>query len=159
MVVSSFDCPHCHYKNNQLDPASEIKTQGVRMSLNIATREDLDRYVITTDYTSVQVLELDFEIPPMSQRSQVTTVEGILSKTIANLNEQKNVLKQTHSELAVKMEVVIKGLMGILTLSEPLPMVIFIIIIFKLNYSLFVIRAVSGGNYVFLTEISSAVVC
>lgn len=95
------------------------------MSLNIETKEDLDRYVITTDYTSVQVLDLDFEIPPMSQRSQVTTVEGILSKTISNLNEQKKLLEQTHPELATKMDAVIKGLINIQNLSSPLPMVIF----------------------------------
>ncbi|XP_025191238.1 zinc finger protein ZPR1 isoform X2 [Melanaphis sacchari] len=101
LVISSFDCPHCHFKNNQLDPAIEIKPQGVRMSLKIENKEDLDRYVITTDYTSIQVLDLDFEIPPMSQRSQVTTVE------------------------ASKMEVVINGLIGIKNLTKPIPMMVF----------------------------------
>lgn len=109
-----------------MDPAIEIKSQGVRMSLDVQNKEDLDRYVITTDYTSVQVLELDFEIPPMSQRSQVTTVEGIITKTISNLSEQKKVLDQTHPELAVKMEVVINGLIGIRNLSKPVPMVMLI---------------------------------
>jgi len=125
LVISSFDCPHCNYKNNQLDPAIEIKPQGVRMSLNIENKEDLDRYVITTDYTSVQVLELDFEIPPMSQRSQVTTVEGIITKTITNLSEQKKVLDLTHPELASKMEVVINGLIGIKNLTKPIPTMVF----------------------------------
>lgn len=109
-----------------MDPAIEIKSQGVRISLNIQNKEDLDRYVITTDYTSIQVLELDFEIPPLSQRSQVTTVEGIISKTITNLSEQKNVLDQTHPELAGKMEFVINGLIGIRNLSKPTSMVILI---------------------------------
>jgi zinc finger protein len=134
LVISSFDCPHCNYKNNQLDPASEIKPQGVRISLNIENKEDLDRYVITTDYTSVQVLDLDFEIPPMSQRSQVTTVEGIITKTISNLSEQKKVLDLTHPELASKMEVVINGLIGIKNLTKPIPMMVIIFIInFILN--------------------------
>lgn len=123
LVISSFECEHCNYKNSQLDPAIELKQQGVRITLNIETKEDLDRYVITTDYTSVQIKELDFEIPPMSQKSQVTTVEGILSKTITNLNEQKKVIEQTHPDLAVKMEVVITGLVNIKNLSIPLPMV------------------------------------
>ncbi|XP_050061958.1 zinc finger protein ZPR1 [Aphis gossypii] len=125
LVISSFDCPHCNYKNNQLDPAIEIKPQGVRMSLKIENKEDLDRYVITTDYTSIQVPDLDFEIPPMSQRSQVTTVEGIISKTVTNLSEQKKVLDLTHPELAAKMEVVINGLIGIKNLTKPIPMMVF----------------------------------
>lgn len=129
-MISSFECQHCDYKNNQLDPAIELKPQGVRITLNIETKEDLDRYVITTDYTSVQIEELDFEIPPMSQKSQVTTVEGILSKTINNLSEQKKVIAQTHPELAVKMEVVITGLVNIQNLSKPFPMVINFVLFF-----------------------------
>jgi len=124
LVISSFDCPHCNYKNNQLDPAIEIKPQGVRMSLKIENKEDLDRYVITTDYTSIQVLDLDFEIPPMSQRSQVTTVEGIIAKTVTNLSEQKKVIDLTHPEIASKMEVVINGLIGIKNLTKPIPMMV-----------------------------------
>lgn len=135
LVISSFDCPHCNYKNNQLDPAIEIKPQGVRMSLDIENKEDLNRYVITTDYTSIQVLDLDFEIPPMSQRSQVTTVEGIIAKTIKNLSEQKKVIDLTHPEIASKMEVVINGLIGIKNLTKPIPtMVIILTINFILNY-------------------------
>lgn len=122
-VISSFECPHCDYKNNQLDPAIEIKPKGVRLSLKIKDKEDLDRYVITTNYTSVQIADLDFEIPPMSQQSQVTTVEGILSKTISNLNEQKELINQTNPELATKIGVVIQGLVGIISLTKPLPMV------------------------------------
>lgn len=133
LVISSFECPHCDFKNNQLDPAIEIKTQGVRISLNIENKEDLDRYVITTDYTSIQILELDFEIPPMSQRSQVTTVEGIIAKTISNLSDQKNVIQQTHPEMASKMDEVINGLIGIKDLSNPVPMVTILIIILILN--------------------------
>lgn len=100
------------------------------MSLKIENKEDLDRYVITTDYTSIQILDLDFEIPPMSQRSQVTTVEGIISKTVTNLSEQKKILDLTHPELAAKMEVVINGLIDIKNLTKPIPMIVIIFIIY-----------------------------
>lgn len=130
LIISSFDCPHCNYKNNQLDPATEIKSQGVRMSLKIDNKEDLDRYVITTDYTSIQVLDLDFEIPPMSQQAQVTTVEGIIAKTVTNLSEQKKVIDLTHPEIASKMEVVINGLIGIKNLTKPIPMMVIRLIVY-----------------------------
>jgi len=123
-VISSFDCSHCGHKNNQLDPAVEIKSQGVRMCLKIESKEDLNRYVVTTDYTNIKILELDFEIPSKSQPSQVTTVEGIISKTVTNLSEQKNMVENTSPELASKMDVVINGLIEIRNLSKPLPMVI-----------------------------------
>lgn len=123
LIISSFECPHCDYKNNQLDPAIEIKPQGVRLSLKIKNKEDLDRYVVTTNFTSVQIAELNFEIPPLSQKSQVTTVEGILCKTITNLKEQKEVISETNTELAIKMDVVIQGLIDIISLAKPIPMV------------------------------------
>lgn len=101
----------------------EMKSQGIRMSLKIESKEDLDRYVVTTDYTSIKILDLDFEIPSKSQPSQITTIEGILSKTITNLSEQKNVIENTNPELALKMNVVIDGLIAIRNLSRPLLMV------------------------------------
>lgn len=128
--MSSFECPHCDFKNNQLDPACEIKQQGVRMFLKIEQKEDLDRYVITTDYTSIQVKEFDFEIPPMSQKSQVTTVEGVLTKTISNLIDQKKVMEHLDSNLASNMENVIQGLIGIKNLTKPIQMVITFLIFF-----------------------------
>lgn len=123
-MISSFECPHCGFKNSQLDPAIEIKKKGVRMRLDVKNKEDLDRYVITTDYTSIQIQELDFEIPPMSQRSQVTTVEGIIMKTLSNLCDQKVLIDSTNPELSGKMQAVIDGLMAIRDLSNPVPMVI-----------------------------------
>lgn len=123
-MISSFECPHCEYKNNQLDSANEIKPHGVRLHLKVENKEDLDRYVITTDYTSIRVPDLDFEIPSMSQRSQVTTVEGIIIKTVSNLSEQKKGIEDTYPELASKMDVVIDGLNNIRSLSKPVSIVI-----------------------------------
>lgn len=131
IVLSSFECSHCDFKNNQLDPACEIKQQGVRLSLKIEHKDDLDRYIITTDYTSMQVKELDFEMPPMSQKSQVTTIEGILTKTITNLTDQKKVMEHLDSNMASKMEDVIHGLIGIKNLTNPIQMVINVV--FKQN--------------------------
>lgn len=93
------------------------------MFLKIEHKEDLDRYVITTDYTSMQVKEFDFEIPPMSQKSQVTTIEGILTKTITNLIDQKKVMEHLNPNLASNMENVIQGLIGIKNLTKPIQMV------------------------------------
>jgi len=123
LVISSFDCEHCDYKNNQLDPAIEIKPKGIQISLKIENKEDLNRYVITTDYTSIQIVDLNFEIPPLSQKSQITTVEGIIDKTIFNLTSQKKTIKEENPELFSKMEFVIQGLIDIKDLNKPIPMI------------------------------------
>ncbi|XP_050530451.1 zinc finger protein ZPR1 [Daktulosphaira vitifoliae] len=123
LVISSFECPHCDYKNNQLDPAIEIKPQGVHLNLNIEQKVDLDRYVITTDYTCIRIPELDFEIPPQSQRAQVTTVEGIIDKIVENLSLSKEQLMETHAELSSKINVVIDSINNIKTLNKPTLMI------------------------------------
>ena len=33
VVVMSFECPHCHYQNNELQPAQQIAERGVRVSV------------------------------------------------------------------------------------------------------------------------------
>ncbi|XP_050438434.1 zinc finger protein ZPR1 [Adelges cooleyi] len=122
LVISSFECPHCGYKNNQLDPAIEIKPQGVRLTLSVEEKADLDRYVITTDYTCVRVPQLEFEIPSMSQKAQVTTVEGVIDKTVVNLSHQKDQLFETNAEFASKIDEVINGLNSIKSLNKPVIM-------------------------------------
>lgn len=34
VVIMSFECPHCHYTNNELQPAQQIAERGVRFAVN-----------------------------------------------------------------------------------------------------------------------------
>jgi zinc finger protein len=46
---------------------------------------------VKADSALVKIPELDFEIPPTTQRGVITTVEGLLSRTINDLlKEQPN---------------------------------------------------------------------
>ena len=64
----SFECGHCGFKNNEIHPGGTVAEKGVRITLTIQSECDLNRQVVKSDYTSVKIVELDFEIPAQSQR-------------------------------------------------------------------------------------------
>ena len=65
----SFLCQHCGNENNEVRSAEPIGVKGVRYSLKVISPKDLNRQVIKSDYTSVKIPSLDFEIPPLSQKA------------------------------------------------------------------------------------------
>jgi zinc finger protein len=64
----SFECRHCGFKNNEIQPGGEVEEKGIRITLTVQSECDLNRQVVKFDYTSVKIVELDFEIPSQSQK-------------------------------------------------------------------------------------------
>lgn len=60
----SFECESCGCKNNEIQSGEKIQEKGHTFKCNIATRRDLNRQVIKSDYATVKIPEIDFEIPP-----------------------------------------------------------------------------------------------
>lgn len=55
--------------------------------------QSLNRMVVKADLALVKVPELNFEIPPNTQRGVVTTIEGLLSRCISDLLKEQPVRK------------------------------------------------------------------
>lgn len=53
--------------------------------LNVTSQADLDRQLIKSDSATVRIPELDFEIPPMTQKGEISTIEGFLKTAAKNL--------------------------------------------------------------------------
>lgn len=64
----SFYCEHCGYQNNEIQSGAPVADKGVRIVLNVKSERDLNRQVVKSDHTSVKIVEVDFEIPPKSQK-------------------------------------------------------------------------------------------
>ncbi|KAI5850907.1 ZPR1 zinc-finger domain-containing protein [Tricharina praecox] len=84
VVLMSFECPHCFFKNCEIQSASEIQERGCTYTLKLAAKEDFDRQVVKSETCVCRVPELDLEIP--AQRGQLTTVEGLLSTVLEDLD-------------------------------------------------------------------------
>lgn len=67
-MISSFACEHCGYQNNEIQNAGKITEKGIKITLTVVTNSDLNRQVVKSDYTSVRIPHLDFEIPAQSQK-------------------------------------------------------------------------------------------
>lgn len=64
----SFTCDQCGYQNNEIQSGAPISDKGVNFVLNVKSESDLNRQVVKSDYASINLVEIDFEIPPKSQK-------------------------------------------------------------------------------------------
>ncbi len=122
VIISSFQCEHCHFKNTGIDSANRIQENGVRINLTVETELDLNRELVKSDYATLSIPELDFEIPALNQKGcelndcgyfgifylglflkyyylyiGLTTVEGVIDRVIENIQndiELRKVIKK-----------------------------------------------------------------
>ncbi|KAF1841172.1 zf-ZPR1-domain-containing protein [Cucurbitaria berberidis CBS 394.84] len=104
----SFECPHCHFKNAEIQSAGEIQQRGVKFTLRVDTSDDLSRQIIKGDTAIFRVEDLDLEIPP--GRGQLTNVEGILAMVAQDLEQKQEERKQVVPEVYEKVQGVIETL-------------------------------------------------
>lgn len=110
VVIMSFICEHCNWENNELQPAAKIQEQGIRYVLHVLNDKDLSRRIVKTEWASVTIPDLEFEIPAQTQEGSVTTIEGIIDRTCSGLSSKVEDLKVEDSDSAEKLEAFLKKL-------------------------------------------------
>jgi len=78
LIIASFSCDECGYSNNEVTFGGEIQVQGCRYELECFESKDLDRQLIKSDSATIRLPHLDFEIPPQTQKGEISTIEGFL---------------------------------------------------------------------------------
>ena len=68
VMLMSFECEHCGFQNNEIQNAGKIEDRGIKITLKVNSKDDLNRQVVKSDYTSISIPHLDFEIPSQSQK-------------------------------------------------------------------------------------------
>ncbi len=110
IVVCSFECDDCGYKNNDAMFGGGIQEKGARFRLVVKDPRDLNRQIVKSDYATVLFEELEFEIPAKAHRGEITTVEGLLLTCASRLeNDQPSRLK-VDVEVGLKIANVISQL-------------------------------------------------
>ncbi|XP_071476597.1 zinc finger protein ZPR1-like [Diadema antillarum] len=113
VVISSFECDHCNYSNNEIQPASSLQPQGCTFDVEIKTVEDMDRQVVKTDSATAEIPELGFEIPAFTQKGTLTTVEGLLQRAAAGLEQDQPVRRALQPEVAAQIDAFIEKLKNV----------------------------------------------
>ncbi|KAJ4983719.1 ZPR1 zinc-finger domain-containing protein [Stagonosporopsis vannaccii] len=108
IVIMSFECPHCHFRNSEIQPAGEIQQRGVKFTVRVDSADDLSKQVVKSDTALFRVEDIDLEIPP--GRGQLTNVEGILSMVAQDLEQKQDERREKMPEVAPQIQKVIDTL-------------------------------------------------
>ncbi|KAJ3299695.1 nucleolar zinc-finger protein [Borealophlyctis nickersoniae] len=119
VVLMAFECPHCGFKNNEIQSATAVAEKGMRQTCRIQAKKDLSRQVVKSESATVRFEELDFEIPPATQRGVLTTVEGLITKAVEGLSLEQPARKLIDENVYNKIESVIATLNSYAEASEP----------------------------------------
>lgn len=124
VIVSSFSCPHCHWSNTEIQSAGAIQDQGVCYTLCVKTKKDLDREVVKADCATTRIPELDFEIPAFTQKGSLSTIEGLLDRAVAGLEQDQPIRRAADPQVAEKIDAFIQKLNNLKAVEREFTVVI-----------------------------------
>jgi zinc finger protein len=55
IILMSFSCPHCGYKNTEIEQNEELPPQGIHFELTVQKEKDMNRRVIKSNYTTIKI--------------------------------------------------------------------------------------------------------
>ncbi|XP_033119636.1 zinc finger protein ZPR1-like [Anneissia japonica] len=124
VVLMSFECEHCGYKNNEIQPGARIQDKGCTLKLTVQNEKDLNRQVVKSDAAMVLIPALQFEIPSNTQKGVLTTIEGLISRAVEGLEQDQPLRKALDPETATKIQDFIDKMKNLkppfeLTLDDP----------------------------------------
>ncbi|CAH8489912.1 unnamed protein product [Schistosoma turkestanicum] len=122
VIISSFSCPHCGYENRSLTPAAQVQDKGQRITLKVNSVKDLNRRVVIPAGSTVSIPEYDSSFP--FSDGAVSTVEGIVTIFMDNLNSLQPERKKNQPDLALKIENFIDQLRTLLKVEKRFSFVI-----------------------------------
>ncbi|KAL3058166.1 zinc finger protein ZPR1 [Trematomus bernacchii] len=124
VIVSSFNCDNCSWSNTEIQSAGRIQDQGVCYTLKVKTKQDLDREVVKSDGATTRIPDLDFEIPPFTQKGALTTIEGLIDRAAAGLEQDQTLRRANYPEVADKIEEFIQKLQKLKEVESEFTLVI-----------------------------------
>lgn len=124
VIISSFSCCNCDWSNTEIQSAGRIQDQGVCYSLKVKTKRDLNREVVKADSATTRIPELDFEIPPFTQKGSLSTIEGLLDRAVAGLEQDQAVRRVTDPAVAQQIDEFIQKLKKLKDVEDEFTLVI-----------------------------------
>lgn len=104
IIINSFACEECGYKNSEVQFGGKLADFGVKMVCQIISPTHLNRLIVKSEYASIKIPELNVDIPPLTQSGTMNTVEGIINKMIEGLSEGQEDRKSADPESYKKLE-------------------------------------------------------
>jgi len=124
IILMSFHCGHCDFSNNEIQSGGAIQDRGLRLTVTVSSERDLSRQVVKSDSATILVPSIDLEIPANSQKGEITTVEGVLQRTISGLQHDQPVRRALHPEDAANIDQYVARIEELLRLTAPFTLTI-----------------------------------
>ncbi|XP_020488764.2 zinc finger protein ZPR1 [Labrus bergylta] len=124
VIVSSFSCANCGWSDTEIQSAGRIQDQGVSYTLTVKSKQDLDREVVKSDSATTRIPELDFEIPPFTQKGALSTIEGLLDRAVSGLEQEQPIRRATDPDVADKIDEFIQRLKKLKDVEEEFTLVV-----------------------------------
>lgn len=125
IIICAFECPHCGFRSNEVQSVDGLSENGgVKFTVNVSEPSVLNRQVIKSNYASILIPELEFEIPSITQRGEINTIEGFISNAAENLQKGQDARRLIDPETTQKIQEVIDRLVGLSTGAEPFTLVL-----------------------------------
>ncbi|XP_057300866.1 zinc finger protein ZPR1-like [Hydractinia symbiolongicarpus] len=110
IIIMSFECPHCHFRDNEVKPGSVIQEKGVRFTLKVNDKSIMNRQIVKQGSALFKIVELDFVASAFETKGVLTTLEGILDTAVTGLQQDQPVRKIMHPDVAEKIDKIIEKL-------------------------------------------------
>lgn len=104
IIISSFYCDHCGNKNSEVQFGGKLADFAVEFTLNAIKPEDLNRSIVKSEYATVSFPDIEFEIPPQTQKGSINTIEGILLRSIEGISELQQERRRFDPATAKKID-------------------------------------------------------
>jgi len=124
IIISSFNCDNCGWTNTEIQSAGRIQDQGITYTLKVKSKQDMDREVVRADSATTRIPELDFEIPAYTQKGALSTIEGLLDRAVAGLEQDQPIRRATSPDVADKIEEFIEKLKRLKDVEKEFTLVI-----------------------------------
>ncbi|KAJ5120771.1 Zinc finger protein ZPR1 [Penicillium bovifimosum] len=122
IILESFECEHCHLKNNSIKSAGQIQERGTVYTLKVENEQDMQRQVIRSDVSSFKLTTpLGNEIEVPKGTGQLTNVEGMVQLIHETLSSEQELRKDQAPELYTALEPIIASLKNILDRQDAFP--------------------------------------
>jgi zinc finger protein len=104
IILSSFFCEECGFKNTEVQFGGKLGVQGNKFVFTINDAQCLNRSIVKSEYATIRIPELDFEIPPQTQKGSINTVEGIIARSVEGLSDLQEERRRYDPAIAAKID-------------------------------------------------------
>jgi zinc finger protein len=112
VLLESFSCEHCGFKNTSVKSAGEIQEKGSKYTFRIENENDFQRQIVRAESAIFRIEDIDLEAP--AGPGQLTNLESVLSKILVDLESDQPQRKKDSPALHEALDEIIQKLIKML---------------------------------------------